>query len=78
MGKRFSGLFLAVSLFLIAGSTGPGSASALTPPPFPEKASVVFSNAGRIVSMRADGSERQVLAARFAKVEATNRGYAEP
>ena len=38
----------------------PSAASALTPPPA-DLAEIVFSNAGRIVSIKADGSERNVL-----------------
>ncbi|MDQ2623359.1 MAG: hypothetical protein M3Y45_10030, partial [Actinomycetota bacterium] len=47
--------------------TGAAPATALTPPPPPEKAEIVFSNGGRIVSIQADGSERTVLTRKYAR-----------
>jgi Tol biopolymer transport system component len=39
---------------------------------------VVYSNGGRILSIEADGSDRRVLASRFAKTENTELGFVEP
>lgn len=70
---------LFASLLIAAGFSllGVGPASALTPPE-PEKAELLYSNGGRILSIKADGSDRQVLASRFDKVENTPFGYTEP
>jgi Tol biopolymer transport system component len=58
-GKRFAGLFAGLVLSC-ASVFAVSSAQALSPPPEP-KAEIVFENAGRIMSMKADGSERKVL-----------------
>lgn len=58
VGKRFAGLIAGLVLLCAAGFAA-GPAQALSPAP--EKAEIVFENAGRIMSMKADGSERKVL-----------------
>lgn len=54
-----------------------GSAEGLSPP-VPEKATVYFSNGGRIVSMKADGSERTVLTRKSAMPKNTLLGDHAP
>lgn len=59
-GNRFGGLL--VGLFVLVGFCVVGSsARALSPPPPPETAEIVFSNGGRILSMNATGANRRVL-----------------
>ena len=60
MGKRFFGFAVAASVFAGACFLGAGSVQALTPPA-PEKAEIVFSNGGRILSVSADGGDRQAI-----------------
>ncbi|MBK8294424.1 MAG: PD40 domain-containing protein [Solirubrobacterales bacterium] len=43
-----------------------------------QKAEIVFSNGGRIVSMKADGSDRHVLVSRFKRIKNTDLGYQDP
>ncbi|MCB0870616.1 MAG: PD40 domain-containing protein [Solirubrobacterales bacterium] len=50
---------ITVLSFLLALAAGAGSASALTPAP--DTAEILFENGGRIVSIKADGSDRTVL-----------------
>jgi Tol biopolymer transport system component len=56
---------------------GVPAAQALTPPEAP-RAEVVYSNGGRILSIKADGSDRRVLASRFDKTGNTELGFVEP
>ncbi len=58
VGKRFAGLIAGLVLLCASGFAA-GSAQALSVAP--EQAEIVFGNAGRIMSMKADGSERKVL-----------------
>lgn len=57
--------------------TGPFGRFSLTPLP-PKKTDIFFESGGRIVSIKADGSGRQLLASRFSKIENTDLGYTEP
>ncbi len=65
-------LGVAASFLLLAGP-----ASALMPPE-PAKAGIVFSNGGRIVSMKADGSERTVLTNRSRTPRNGPYGHTDP
>lgn len=57
------------ALWLIAT---PGPSAATMPPP-PNKAEIVFENGGRIISIRADGTDRRILTRRRASM-AVDRG----
>jgi len=52
---------VAMTLALVlAALAGPGDSTALTPPPA-DKAEIIYSNGGRIISINADGTDRKVL-----------------
>lgn len=69
-------LALAASIWVGLAAAGP--AAALSPPPAPSPAGIVFANGGRIASIEADGSGRTVLTNRSRTPRNGPYGHADP
>lgn len=65
---------VSVAIGALLGLSGSAQALSLAPPP----ADVVFSNGGRILSMKADGSERQVLFGKGREPKNDEMGAVDP